>query len=157
MQATGANSEERRRRVRIVRAGILAVVAILVLANVFAASITINSGSALTFGQGQASVTACDASVDYSIGSEFVDGAFAVKEIVATINDAACEGKQLIVIPYEVSGTSTIALDYATITLTSVTAASVFTVTNGATADSDKIDSGIPASSVFGVALEIKD
>lgn len=148
-----------RRRTRILRAGILAAIVILILGNVFAASITVNSGNPLTFGQGQANVTACDDSVTYSVGSEFSNGTFVVKEVVATINASACEGKNVIIIPFkEINSTSTTALDAATISLVGITsspATTKFTVATGT--DTTQLNSGISASNVSGVALEIKD
>jgi autotransporter adhesin len=108
-------------------------------------------------GQGQASVTACDPTVDYSIGSDFVNGSFVVKEIVATIDNTACNGKQLIVIPFQVGGGSTTALDAATLSITGITGTTVFTVGTGASSATDKIVSGVSAGDVAGVALEIKD
>jgi hypothetical protein len=117
----------------------------------------VNSGSPLTFGQGQASVTACDPSVEYSIGSDFVNGAFVVKEVVATIDNIACNGKKLIVIPFQVSGGSTTALDAATIGLTGITTTTVFTIGTGGGTATDEIVSGVSAADVAGVALEIKD
>lgn len=148
-----------RRRTRILRAGILAAIVILILGNVFAASITVNSGNPLTFGQGQANVTACDDSVTYSVGSEFSNGTFVVKEVVATIDASACEGKNVIIIPFkEINSTSTTALDAATISLVGITSSSAttkFTVATGT--DTTQLNSGISASNVSGVALEIKD
>lgn len=157
MNSSAVEVEQKRRRVRIIRAVILAAIAILLLGNVFAASITVNSGSPLTFGQGQASVTACDPSVEYSIGSDFVNGTFVVKEVVATIDNTACNGKKLIVIPFQVGGGSTTALDAATIGLTGITTTTVFTIGTGAGTATDKIVSGVSAADVAGVALEIKD
>jgi autotransporter adhesin len=157
MNSSANEVEQQRRRNRIIRAVILAVIAILLLGNVFAASISVNSGNPLTFGQGQASVTACDPSVEYSIGSDFVNGSFVVKEIVATIDNTACNGKQLIVIPFEVGGGSTTALDAATLAITGITGTTVFTVGTGASSATDKIVSGVSAGDVAGVALEIKD
>jgi hypothetical protein len=157
MSSSAVEVEQRRRRVRIFRAVIFAAIAILLLGNVFAASITVNSGSPLTFGQGQASVTACDPSVEYSIGSDFVNGAFVVKEVVATIDNTACNGKKLIVIPFQVSGGSTTALDAATIGLTGITTTTAFTIGTGGGTATDKIVSGVSAADVAGVALEIKD
>jgi hypothetical protein len=157
METQTTQEASQRRRVRIIRAVILAAIAILLLGNVFAASITVNSGNPLTFGQGQASVTACDASVDYSIGSDFVNGSFVVKEVVATIDNTACNGKKLIVIPFEVGGGSTTALDAATIDITGITTTTVFTIATGAGTETNKIISNVSASDVAGVALEIKD
>jgi hypothetical protein len=151
------NADQQRRRVRVIRAVILAVIAILLLGNVFAASISVNSGNPLTFGQGQASVTACDPTVDDSIGSDFVNGSFVVKEVVATIDATACNGKKLIVIPFEVGGGSTTALDAATIDLTGITATTEFTIGTGASSATDLIESGVSAGDVAGIALEIKD
>ena len=157
MDRSGMNADQQRRRVRVIRAVILAVIAILLLGNVFAASINVNSGNPLTFGQGQASVTACDPTVDYSIGSDFVNGSFVVKEVVATIDATACNGKKLIVIPFGVSSGSTNALDAATIELTGITATTKFTIGTGASSATDLIESGVSAGDVAGIALEIKD
>lgn len=157
MDRSGMNADQQRRRVRVIRAVILAVIAILLLGNVFAASINVNSGNPLTFGQGQASVTACDPTVDYSIGSDFVNGSFVVKEVVATIDATACNGKKLIVIPFGVSSGSTNALDAATIELTGITATTEFTIGTGASSATDLIESGVSAGDVAGIALEIKD
>ena len=157
MENSVSQADQQRRRNRIIRAVILAVIAILLLGNVFAASISVNSGNPLTFGQGQASVTACDPTVDYSIGSDFVNGSFVVKEVVATIDATACNGKQLIVIPFQVGGGSTTALDAATLSLTGITATTEFTIGTGASSATDKIVSGVSAGDVAGVALEIKD
>ena len=157
MDRSEMNADQQRRRVRVIRAVILAVIAILLLGNVFAASISVNSGNPLTFGQGQASVTACDPSVEYSIGSDFVNGSFVVKEVVATIDATACNGKKLIVIPFEVGGGSTTALDAATIDLTGITATTEFTIGTGASSATDLIESGVSAGDVAGIALEIKD
>ena len=160
MNSSANAVEQQRRRNRIIRAVILAVIAILLLGNVFAASITVNSGNPLTFGQGQANVTACDPTVEYSIGSDFVNGSFVVKEIAATIDDPDCNGKQLIVIPFKVGGGSTTALDAATLAITGITGTtgiSVFTVGTGAGSATDLIVSGLSAGDVAGVALEIKD
>lgn len=157
MDRSEMNADQQRRRVRVIRAVILAVIAILLLGNVFAASISVNSGNPLTFGQGQASVTACDPSVEYSIGSDFVNGSFVVKEVVATIDATACNGKKLIVIPFEVGGGSTTALDAATIDLTGITATTEFTIGTGASSATGLIVSGVSAGDVAGIALEIKD
>jgi len=157
MDRSEMNADQQRRRVRVIRAVILAVIAILLLGNVFAASINVNSGNPLTFGQGQASVTACDPTVDYSIGSDFVNGSFVVKEVVATIDATACNGKKLIVIPFEVGGGSTTALDAATINLTGITATTEFTIGTGASSATGLIVSGVSAGDVAGIALEIKD
>jgi hypothetical protein len=157
MNSSTIPAEQQRRRTRVIRAVILAVIAILLLGNVFAASISVNSGSPLTFGQGQASVTACDPTVNYSIGSDFVNGSFVVKEVVATINATACNGKKLIMIPYETGGGSTTALDVATIEISGITDTIEFTISTGAAGATDKLVSGISAGNVAGVALEIKD
>jgi len=157
MDRSEMNADQQRRRVRVIRAVILAVIAILLLGNVFAASINVNSGNPLTFGQGQASVTACDPTVNYSIGSDFVNGSFVVKEVVATIDATACNGKKLIVIPFAVSSGSTNALDAATIDLTGITATTEFTIGTGASSATDQIVSGVSAGDVAGIALEIKD
>jgi hypothetical protein len=157
MDRSEMNADQQRRRVRVIRAVILAVIAILLLGNVFAASISVNSGNPLTFGQGQASVTACDPTVDYSIGSDFVNGSFVVKEVVATIDATACNGKKLIVIPFEVGGGSTTALDAATIDLTGIAATTEFTIGTGSSSATGLIVSGVSAGDVAGIALEIKD
>jgi hypothetical protein len=61
------------------------------------------------------------------------------------------------VIPYEVGGGSTTALDAATIDITGITTTTVFTIATGAGTETNKIISNVSASDVAGVALEIKD
>jgi len=143
-----------RRRSRILKAGILAAIVILILGNVFAASITVNSGSPLTFGQGQASVTACDATVNYSVGSAFINGEFKLDNVTVQIDDSACASKTLILIPYEVVGGSTNSLGAATV---AIPASSPFDVVVTTGTSAENLADTILAADVAGVALEIKD
>ncbi|MFZ9385438.1 MAG: hypothetical protein ACO25O_01315 [Candidatus Limnocylindrus sp.] len=155
MSASDVPQQDGRRR-RILRAGIFAAIAILILGNVFAASISVNSGNPLTFGQGQASVTACDPDVAYSVGSGFMNGTFLVSEIVVSIDNTACNGKQLIIIPFtSVNSTSTNVLDVASITITGISDTTAFTIGTGSGAS--ELDGTLSAADVSGVALEIKD
>jgi hypothetical protein len=153
---------QHRRRTRILRAGILAAIVILILGNVFAASITVNSGAGLTFGQGQATITACDPIVDYSVASSFDNGTFKLASVVVTLDQEACNNKNLIVIPFTDSGGGTTdALATATLAINGIdtdTAPTVeFTISAVASPAASEITDTIPAESVSGVAIEIKD
>jgi hypothetical protein len=151
---------QHRRRTRILRAGILAAIVILILGNVFAASITVNSGAGLTFGQ--ATITACDPIVDYSVASSFDNGTFKLASVVVTLDQEACNNKNLIVIPFTDSGGGTTdALATATLAINGIdtdTAPTVeFTISAVASPAASEITDTIPAESVSGVAIEIKD
>lgn len=73
----------------------------------FAASVTINSGNAIEFGQGKNSVSACDSAATASLASAYdsSDSRVEVSGLTITSLAAACEGKYLRASLLDSSGT----------------------------------------------------
>ena len=84
--------------------GIAALVAVPVIGTTLAASITVNTGGNVDFGQGAAAAAACDSDLTISATSAYTSSAFKVKTITVSGIDleisssaSSCRGKTLIV------------------------------------------------------------
>lgn len=87
----------RRRRKGLIPALIAIAALTALVGSGFAASVTINSGNAIEFGQGKNSVSACDSSATASLASAYDSSDTRVEVSGLTITNlaAACEGKYL--------------------------------------------------------------
>jgi hypothetical protein len=95
-------------------AGIGALVGVIALGSTLAASINLNSGAPVEFGQGIAQTTACDSNITITPFSSFTNteggGSFKLEKIeISDVDLAACSGKDFIIKAY---GTSSSALDF---------------------------------------------
>lgn len=97
------------------RKGIYIGIAILalvpVIGSTYAASIAVNSGSAIEFGQGQNAVTACDSSITitptstFTPGTNNADGTFSLDTVVlGGVDTSACNGKTFKLVARDSSG-----------------------------------------------------
>ena len=90
--------------------GIAVLVAVPVIGTTLAASITVNSSSAINFGQGVVQATACDSAITVTAASSFVNtsagGSFNTGDV--TISDIAstCYTKRFIITLYPDSSTA---------------------------------------------------
>jgi hypothetical protein len=99
-----------------------------VIGSTLAASISLNSGSDIEFGQGTAAVVACDSSITLTPTSTFSGSTFSLATVVATNVDAGCSGKKLTLKALNSSGTA-IAIGASSATSLQVTAGSSGTET----------------------------
>jgi hypothetical protein len=91
----------RARRVSVLRKFMWSLVLFLPISAVAAASIVINSGSTVEFGQGSAEVVACDDAFDVEPITEFVDGEFKLDYVqVSDIDTSGCANQVLLVSVY---------------------------------------------------------
>jgi hypothetical protein len=86
--------------------GIAALVAVPVVGTTLAASITVNSGTAVQFGQGVVQATACDSEVTVTAGSAFTNastaGSFGLTTVtISGIDSTACADKTFTVKVYK--------------------------------------------------------
>lgn len=87
--------------------GVGALVLVPVIGMTFAASITINSGTAVQFGQGYQAAAACDAAITITPTSSFSTPNFSLETIALSNFDTdACAGKRITVKVYNSSGTA---------------------------------------------------
>jgi hypothetical protein len=88
--------------------GIAALVAVPVVGTTLAASITINSGGGVQFGQGVTLAAACDSAITLTPAASFVnsDNTFKLATItIAGLNGVACNGKTLTIKALKSDGT----------------------------------------------------
>ena len=143
--APGRGKPRRRRRALIPALISIAALTALVGSG-FAASVTINSGNAIEFGQGKNNVSACDSSATASLASSYdaSDSRVEVSGLTITSLASTCEGKYLRASLLDSSGT---VLDSAEwyFSKGSLTCASGFTASaNGTTtASSNAASSGV--------------
>jgi len=106
--------------------GIGVLVAVPTIGSTLAASISLNSGNAVQFGQGVVQATACDSGVTVTPSSAFTNeagaGNFKLSSISISDIDAACDGKVFTIKVYDNSNS------------TALTVASPSPTPNGATA-----------------------
>ena len=112
----------------------------------FAASVTINSGNAIEFGQGKNTVSACDSAATASLGSAYdaSDSRVEVSGLTITNLAATCEGKYLRASLLDSSGVVLDSIEWY-MSRGTLTCASGFTATaNGSTtASSNAAASGV--------------
>lgn len=86
--------------------GVGALVLVPVIGMTFAASITINSGTAVQFGQGFQAATACDSAITITPTSSFSTPTFSLATLALSSFDTnACAGKKITVKVLNSSGT----------------------------------------------------
>ncbi len=148
--------EKKKRNKPLLIALIGAGALVATVGGVFAAnSITVNNGSAIEFGQGIASTTTCDATLDTTINQEYSgsgDAFNASTVVVSGIDDSACSGKTLHVSLIGSAGTAVCNVDG-----THATSAShpqdQFTIASGDTTVTVTVEAGCDASSISKVAI----
>ena len=91
--------------------GIAMIALVPVVGSTYAASIAVNSGSAIEFGQGQNAVTACDAEITitptstFTAGSGNTDGTFSLATVVlGGVDTSACNAKTFKLIARDSTG-----------------------------------------------------
>ena len=83
------------------------LIAIPIIGTTFAGTVQVNTGSDITFGQGQAAAVACDADVVITPNASFSGGHWFLTSVIITgLNTTACSGKNLTVAAYDTSGTT---------------------------------------------------
>lgn len=86
--------------------GVGALVLVPVIGMTFAASITINSGTAVQFGQGYQAATACDSAITITPTSSFSTPTFSLATLALSNFDTdACAGKKITIKVLNSSGT----------------------------------------------------
>jgi len=87
--------------------GVGALVLVPVIGMTFAASITINSGTAVQFGQGYQAATACDSAITITPSSSFSTPTFSLATIeLSNFDTNACAGKRITLKVLNSSGTA---------------------------------------------------
>jgi hypothetical protein len=85
--------------------GIAALVAVPVVGSTLAASIGINTGNNIQFGQGVTQAVACDSAITVTAGSGFTNastaGAFSLTTVTISDVDVACDGKTFTIRSYK--------------------------------------------------------
>lgn len=104
-QAVESGEKKKKSRRKLI-VGLAMLGVIPVVGSTLAASISLNSGSDIEFGQGTSAVVACDSSITLTPNSTFSGSTFTLSTIVATnIDSTACNGKKLTLKAYDSSGT----------------------------------------------------
>ena len=130
--------------------GIAALIAVPVIGTTLAASITINTGSAVQFGQGVVQATACDTAITVTAATTFVNaasaGSYSMGDVGLTGISSDCYTKKIIVSVYPDSST---VLGYCQITnYSGVSAGSAADVVSATTCDAGT--SGVQYTSTKG-------
>lgn len=115
--AVEGKAKKKSRKGLIVGIAMLGVIPLV--GSTLAATINLNAGSNIEFGQGTAAVVACDSSISLSPVASFSTSVFVLSEIQATnVDYSACTNKRLTVMAYS-NGT---VVDLASGTGTGITA-----------------------------------
>jgi hypothetical protein len=97
-----ASTQEKRSKKGFAYLALLGVAGLASASSVFAANVSINSGSAITYSQGTTTIAACDGDgITAALGAAFVSSAFSLDTITLSGIDDDCASKTLIVTLYD--------------------------------------------------------
>lgn len=132
VHSTGSEGHPSRRRRRIL-AGLVVLAAIPAIGYTLAASITINGGSGIEFGQGAVAASACDTTITVTPGTTWSNGGSVFEVTSITLSDVDldaggddCRGKTFVVTMLDSSGTDIGNLKFAIAATDQATAADDF-------------------------------
>ena len=87
--------------------GVGVLIAIPIIGTTFAGTVRVNTGSGITFGQGQVAAVACDDDVVITPNASFIGHHWLLTSVIITgLNTTDCSGKNLTVAAYDTSGTT---------------------------------------------------
>jgi hypothetical protein len=128
-QAVESGEKKKSRKKLIVGLAMLGVIP--VVGSTLAASISLNGGSNIEFGQGNQAVVACDSNITITPTSTFTTSNFYLQKVKVSNVATGCEGKTFTVVARDSSGT---ALTGGTIGFTLAASGSAVTNPSGASA-----------------------
>jgi hypothetical protein len=99
-QATAPEANKKRRKAPLILAGIGVIALVPLIGSTFAASISLNSGSNVEFGQGTQTAAACDASISTALSAVVQSGAFSDTTLTLSdidVSSGHCGGKKLVI------------------------------------------------------------
>jgi hypothetical protein len=115
--------------------GIAALVAVPVVGTTLAASIGINTGNNIQFGQGVTQAVACDSAITVTAGSAFTNastaGAFSLSTVtISGIDTSACDGKTFTIHAYKDTDATPLTVASPTPSASSITTTALKVVFN---------------------------